>query len=182
MLFRSQKLYLSNLNATKKITDYDSLKRKLYDAFANKNKYTYEIETEKGKHWKELSPGWKTAILIELILNNSKDIAPIIIDQPEDNLTNNYINNKLIEDIKKSKNNRQIIVVTHNATIPIMADAQNIILCQNDNKLIEIKSGLLEEKINNIRVLDYIANITDGGKASITKRFKKYNIKSYKED
>jgi len=41
---------------------------------------------------------------------------------------------------------------------------------------------LLEEKIGEKSVTDIIAEITDGGKASIKKRFKKYNIKSYKEE
>jgi hypothetical protein len=40
----------------------------------------------------------------------------------------------------------------------------------------------MENKINNKRCLDLIAYITDGGKKSIKKRFKKYNIKTYKED
>ena len=35
--------------------------------------------------------------------------------------------------------------------------------------------------INDQKCIDLIANITDGGKKSIRKRFKKYNIKTYKE-
>ena len=31
-------------------------------------------------------------------------------------------------------------------------------------------------------ILDIIAEITDGGKTSIKKRFKKYNMKSYREE
>lgn len=40
----------------------------------------------------------------------------------------------------------------------------------------------MESDINGKPCLDIIADITDGGKKSIRKRFKKYNIKTYKEE
>lgn len=62
----------------------------------------------------------------------------------------------------------------------MMADAQNIIYCTNDGNQIAISSAPLEGSINGVPVLDLIANITDGGKPSIKKRVKKYNLKKYK--
>ena len=146
------------------------------------NKYNYKIITSDKRKWEELSPGWKTAILTELILQYNKDEAPLIIDQPEDNLANKYINNKLVDDIKKDKGKKQIIVVSHNATIPVLADAENIIYCKADGDKITIRSNYMENKIFNKTCLDIISDITDGGKKSIRKRFKKYNIKTYKEE
>ena len=58
--------------------------------------------------------------------------------------------------------------------------AQNIILCRNQNGKIIICSQPLEGKIDSKSIVDYIAEITDGGKSSITKRVKKYNLKSFK--
>ena len=40
----------------------------------------------------------------------------------------------------------------------------------------------MEDVIDGKPVVDYIAEITDGGKASIKKRVKKYNLKSFKEE
>lgn len=182
MKIQPSNLFLDKLNGTYRITDYNILKSKIYSKFTNSNKYKYKILTSDNRKWEELSPGWKTAILTELILQFNDDIAPLIIDQPEDNLANKYINTKLIDDIKSSKLKKQVIIVTHNATIPILADAQNIISCKLvDNKIV-IRSNYLENKIDDNYCLDLIADITDGGKKSIRKRFKKYNIKSYKED
>jgi hypothetical protein len=45
---------------------------------------------------------------------------------------------------------------------------------------ISIRSDALEGKINSKSVVDYIAEITDGGKPSIKKRVKKYNLKSFR--
>lgn len=175
-------LFLDKLNKSYKIEDYDTFKQKVFSKFTSENKYNYKIITSDKRKWEELSPGWKTAILTELILQYNKDEAPLIIDQPEDNLANKYINHKLVDDIKKAKTKRQIIVVSHNATIPVLADAENIIYCKADGDKIEIRSNYIENKIFNKSCLDIIADITDGGKKSIRKRFKKYNIKTYKED
>ena len=63
----------------------------------------------------------------------------------------------------------------------MLADAQNIVLCNNVENKIIIRSSRLEGKIDGKNVLDYIAEITDGGKPSIKKRVKKYNLKKFKE-
>ena len=108
-------------------------------------------------------------------------MAPLIIDQPEDNLATNYINKGLIDAIKNIKTKKQIILVSHNATIPMLGDAQNIILCKNEDGKIKIRSNKLEGKIDDKSVVDHIAEITDGGKSSIKKRVKKYNLKHFRE-
>ena len=76
---------------------------------------------------------------------------------------------------------KQIILVSHNATIPMMGDAQRIIFCDNSSGIITIRSAPLEGEINGTPVLDLIASITDGGKPSIKKRVKKYNLKKFSE-
>ena len=62
----------------------------------------------------------------------------------------------------------------------MLADAQNIILCESNGRKIRITSAPLEGDIKGTPVLDIIASKTDGGKSSIKKRVKKYNIKSFK--
>ncbi len=155
---------------------------KVYKEIEKENKRKYVIITKDGKNFESLSPGWKTAILLDLILGYTQDSAPIFIDQPEDNLATNYINSDLIKGIKKCKMQKQLVVISHNATIPMLADAQNIILCRNVDGKIVIRSGAMEDSIDGKKVIDSIAEITDGGKASIKKRVKKYNLKSFKED
>jgi hypothetical protein len=62
----------------------------------------------------------------------------------------------------------------------MLGDAQNVIVCKNVNGIVQIKSAPLESYIDGERVLDLIADITDGGKPSIRKRVKKYDLKRYK--
>ena len=175
-----KKLYQKNFSGQKpKVSDYQDFINKVYKDFENMNKTVYSIITEEGKDFSRLSAGWKTSVLLDLILGYDKDIAPIIIDQPEDNLATKYINDGLVNAIKKVKNTKQIILVSHNATIPMMGDAQQIIYCENKNGVIVIRSSPLEGEIGEKSVLDLIASITDGGKPSIKKRVKKYNLKKF---
>lgn len=162
-----------------KVVDYDDFKARVCSKLQENNHTIYRITTNEGKDFDKLSAGWKTSVLLDLILGYDKDIAPIIIDQPEDNLATNYINDGLVEAIKKVKGKKQIILVSHNATIPMMGDAQRIIYCENKGGIICIRSSSLEGEINGEPVLDLIAKITDGGKPSIKKRVKKYNLKKF---
>lgn len=164
-----------------KVANYDDFENKIYSKFEELNRKKYKIITNDGREFEKLSPGWKTSVILDIILGYDKDISPIIIDQPEDNLATNYINKGLVTAIKKIKSKKQIILVSHNATIPMLADAQNIVLCRNENNKLIIKSSPLEGFIDGKSIVDYIAEITDGGKASIKKRVKKYNLKKFTE-
>lgn len=165
-----------------RVKDYDDFINRLYDKISGLNKRKYKILTADGQDFDKLSPGWKSAVILDLILGYEGDTAPIIIDQPEDNLATNYINRNLIQLIKDVKYRKQIILVSHNATIPMLGDAQNIVLCRNDKGRIKICSQPLEGNVDSKSIVDYIAEITDGGKSSIKKRVKKYNLKSFKEN
>jgi hypothetical protein len=87
--------FFDSLNFKKKspkVQDYEDFEHKIYNDFETLNKKKYKIITEDGRNFEDLSPGWKTSVILDLILGYDKDISPIIIDQPEDNLATNYIN------------------------------------------------------------------------------------------
>lgn len=163
-----------------KVADYDDFAAHIKNRFVEMNRKTYRITTKDGKNFETLSAGWKTSVILDLILGWESDNAPLIIDQPEDNLATNYINGGLLEAIKKCKTKKQVILVSHNATIPMLGDAQNVIYCRNDDKKISIRSSPLEGNIGIRDVVDIIAETTDGGKSSVKKRVKKYNLKSFR--
>ena len=163
-----------------KVVDYGDFERRVKGKFDGMNKKKYRITTKEGKDFDSLSPGWKTSVILDLILDWGSDNAPLIIDQPEDNLATRYINHGLLEAIKKCKTKKQIILVSHNATIPMLGDAQNVVMCKNENNKIIIRSNPLEGSIDGDEVVDLIAETTDGGKASIKKRVKKYNLKKFR--
>jgi hypothetical protein len=176
-----ESLFFHNFKQKPKINDYDDLESKVYAKFEGLNRKSFKITTSDGRDFDSLSAGWKTSVILDLLLGYEQDFAPIIIDQPEDNLANTYINTGLIKAIKDIKPKKQIILVSHNATIPMLGDAQTIIVCKNEGNRIEIRSDRLEGSINSKKVVDHIAELTDGGKVSIKKRVKKYNLRKFRD-
>lgn len=72
-----------------------------------------------------LSEGQRNTALLSLILAEEGG-GPIIIDQPEDELDSSYIFSDLVPLLRQKKNSRQLILATHNANLPVNADAELI--------------------------------------------------------
>lgn len=100
----------------------------------------------------------------------------LMIDQPEDNISNNRIAKKLLRYFNNVRKAKQLILVTHNPLLVVNLDADNIIALTKINNKIFVKSGCLEDEDNNI--LDIVADTLDGGKDMIEKRLKIYGKES----
>ncbi|MBU5405192.1 hypothetical protein KQI08_04560 [Paraeggerthella hongkongensis] len=175
----AENLTIRKTDGRKKIKSMSSFSNAVTAALEKEKKRTFSIITANGVDWALLSEGRKTAVLLDLILSFKGNTAPLLIDQPEDNLASDYINGGLSGAIRGSKATRQTIVVTHNATIPMMADAQTVVLCRSEGGKLIVRSAPLEGVIEGKRALDWIADITDGGKQSVQKRFRKYNFRKF---
>lgn len=57
---------------------------------------------------------------------------PLIIDQPEDDLDNRFIFDSVVETLRAVKERRQVILVTHNANIAVLGDAELILPMHRD--------------------------------------------------
>lgn len=143
----------------------------------------------------KMSAGKASFIILKLIIGLSKSDAPILIDQPEDNLDNRSISKELIEYLKSKKQERQIILVTHNPNIVVNADAENIMIAhqygQNANESIEefrfdYINGALENSfdvipdssniLKSMGIREHIADIVEGGKDAFLTRERKYRF------
>ena len=121
----------------------------------------------------EGSPGQKSAAILAFILNSGEN--PLIIDQPEDDLDNSLIYSLVVKSIRKMKAKRQIIIVTHNPNIPVLGDAEGIIVLERNNagKVTfrkDKKAGCIEEKL----IREGICEIMEGGEEAFRKREQKY--------
>ena len=79
-----------------------------------------------------LSPGQRSSAMLPLIA--LVENAPLIIDQPEDNLDNAFIAERIVVELRASKIERQFIFATHNANIPIFGDAEWIGILESTNE------------------------------------------------
>ena len=73
-----------------------------------------------------LSPGQKSTAILLLIMQESRD--PLLIDQPEDDLDNRFIYDDIVQRLREAKPARQFVIATHNANIPILGDAEQIVV------------------------------------------------------
>ena len=63
-------------------------------------------------------------MLLLLLLESD---APLIIDQPEDDLDNRFITEGVVPKMREEKRRRQFVFSTHNANIPVLGDAELIV-------------------------------------------------------
>lgn len=73
-----------------------------------------------------LSPGQKSTAILLLTLQSGTE--PLLIDQPEDDLDNRFVYDDVVQRLRGAKERRQLIVATHNANIPVLGDAEQIIV------------------------------------------------------
>ncbi len=116
----------------------------------------------------ELSKGQKcTAILPILLL---QDTSPLLIDQPEDNLDNAFISNIVVNGLEKVKQNRQLIFITHNPNIPVLAECERVVTLKSNGKNATIEGiGNLDE------TQDLIELYLEGGHKAFLKRAERYS-------
>ncbi|WPO78826.1 TrlF family AAA-like ATPase [Flavobacterium sp. KACC 22761] len=174
----------------KNITKPHAIKVLLNDYFFD----YWEIEY-KGDKLGKMSSGKASFVILMLIIGLSKSKAPILIDQPEDNLDNRSVSKDLVDYLKNKKLERQIILVTHNPNIVVNADAENIIIAnqigQNDTKSSSpyqfdyingalensfVKIETEEDLLKSMGIREHIADIVEGGREAFKKREEKYGF------
>lgn len=118
------------------------------------------------------SPGQKTSSILTFILSDG--VSPLVLDQPEDDLDNHLISDLIVERVKTCKEKRQIIIVTHNANIPVNGDAEWIVAMDSTKK--EIGIGI-EGTIENGTLKKEICNVMEGGDSAFKMRSKRYGFR-----
>lgn len=116
-----------------------------------------------------------SAIILFIIEQKENDL--IIIDQPEDDLDNQVIYKELITTIRKRKKDIQFIFSTHNANIPVLGDAEQIICLKDDGSNININNN----SIDNSSIQNDIVQIMEGGPEAFKRRqqiYKEWKINS----
>ena len=98
--------------------------------------------------------------------------APLVLDQPEDDLDNHHVYSLIVDKIKEIKQRRQVIVVTHNANIPVNGDAEYVISMSSDTHNLKIQA---EGTIERTNVKQEICEVMEGGIDAFRTRARRYN-------
>jgi ABC-type cobalamin/Fe3+-siderophores transport system ATPase subunit len=125
------------------------------------------------RHIDDLSTGQQCTAVLHLLLLDNQD--PLILDQPEDNLDNAFIAERIVAELRKAKLSRQFLFATHNANIPVFGDAEWIgVLSVEDNKgmILSEQQGAIDVP----KVQELAADILEGGKSAFNQRREKYGF------
>lgn len=154
----------------------------------------YDLKYEKDP-FEKMSPGKKAFVVLKLLLEFSEKQCPILIDQPEDSLDNRAIYNELVKYIRTKKESRQIILVTHNSNVVVSADAENVIVANQqgddvnncgNNKFQYINGPLENTKpkdkdclvvLESQGIREHVCEIMEGGIEAFEKREQRYDLR-----
>jgi len=125
----------------------------------------------------DLSTGQKaTAVLLLLLLESD---APLIVDQPEDDLDNRFITEGVVPRMRDEKQRRQFLFSTHNANIPVLGDAELIIGLSATGEAEHGRARIAREHMGSIDaqpVRELVEEILEGGKEAFERRRRKYGF------
>ena len=124
-----------------------------------------------------LSTGQKaTAVLLLLLLESD---APLVVDQPEDDLDNRFITEGVVPIMRQEKRRRQFVFSTHNANIPVLGDAELILGLAATGEAREGQARIAPQHMASIDsrpVRELVEEILEGGKAAFEMRRSKYGF------
>ena len=130
--------------------------------------------TYAGQEIGQLSPGERGLLLLVFYLLVDKDDIPIVIDQPEENLDNQTIYRVLVKCIKRAKERRQVIMVTHNPNLAVVCDAEQIVYasCDKAASKFEYEAGAIEQE----EIKNRVVQILEGTEPAFKNRQMKYRL------
>ena len=120
-----------------------------------------------------LSTGQQCTAILHLLLLDNQD--PLVVDQPEDNLDNAFIVERIVQELRTAKTERQFLFATHNANIPVFGDAEWIGVCSASEGRAEMPIDA-QGSIDMPTIRDQVANILEGGKEAFMQRKEKYGF------
>lgn len=115
------------------------------------------------------SAGQKTTAILTFILSYGN--TPIILDQPEDDLDNRLVYDLIVHKLKQAKDNRQIIIVTHNANIPVNGDSEYIISMDSESRFLKVFS---EGSVDKKEIKKEICDVMEGSEKAFEMRSNRY--------
>lgn len=130
------------------------------------NVFTIEYH---GKALAHHSLGQRASALMLFVLSQQESDV-VIIDQPEDDLDNQTIYADVIKLIRELKPSTQFIFATHNANIPVLGDAEQVIACQYKDDHIALVNG----SIDCAEIQQHIVSIMEGGAEAFEQRKRIY--------
>jgi len=132
---------------------------------------SHDLADERYRSLHQLSTGQQCTAILHLLLLENAD--PLILDQPEDNLDNAFIAERIVTELRAAKTERQFIFATHNANIPVFGDAEWIGVFSASDEQGHLRAAD-QGSIDVPAIRDQAARILEGGEDAFRQRQDKY--------
>lgn len=118
-----------------------------------------------------LSDGQRNTAALALLL--AQKGGPLIIDQPEDELDSNFVFRELIPMLREVKSERQLIMATHDANMPVNGDSELVYALEARDGRGEV---LAQGGLDQANVATAVLDIMEGTEEAFRRRREKYNF------
>lgn len=117
----------------------------------------------------QLSTGQRCTVVLPLLLAQSSRLT--ILDQPEDHLDNAFVVDTLVQAVVSRKGDAQALIATHNPNIPVLGEADRVIVMESDGKHGGVRhAGSLDDA----KVVEAITSVMEGGAEAFERRVEFY--------
>ena len=127
------------------------------------------LDGKERKSTARLSLGQRCTVVLPLLLTRDPDLA--VLDQPEDHLDNAFIVDTVVDSLRDRRSDAQVLVATHNANIPVLAEADQVIhLSSSGSRAFVAEADVLDKP----EIIDAITRLMEGGEAAFKRRAEFY--------
>lgn len=169
----------ANLEAIRTTCTSEAVEAIRYLNFPDRITFSFKMGTNAGGEpnyipFNSASPGQQATCLLRTLL--AQKGAPLLIDQPEEDLDNEQIQ-ILSEKLAETKHNRQLLFVSHNANIVVNGDAE-LVACFGYAADSGNTRGVIDPlgSIDCKPVREAITKVMEGGKVAFEMRRSKYGF------
>jgi len=119
----------------------------------------------------QLSTGQRCTVILPIVL--CQHGRPVLVDQPEDNLDNEYIAGSVVPALTARGKGDQLILATHNPNIPVLGNADQVVVLEADGRhgKVRHRGALLDPGS-----VDAITAIMEGGADAFRRRAQIYGL------
>lgn len=117
------------------------------------------------KSTEKLSIGQRCTAVLPVLLGQHGD--PLILDQPEDHLDNAFITSTLVPALGRRQLSDQFIFSSHNANIPVLGEADRVIVMQSDG---EHGRVVHQGGLDHPKTIDSVSQLLEGGRRAFATR------------
>ncbi len=148
----------------------NALPEKLYEFLTYRTPDESVIRYQ-GEPLGDYSLGQRATVILHILMHLRRNPV-ILIDQPEDDLDNETLYSHFIQQLLDRKELTQFVFATHNPNIPVLGDAEQVVVCRKDGENFSFEHGSIDDK----SIQKRIVTVMEGGEDAFRRRREIYQL------